>query len=57
MRTGTFLFALWAMGIVAMFMLATSYAWSPFADASRSGARGTGGGGMVGGVFVGPRHK
>jgi hypothetical protein len=52
MRTGTFLFALWSMAVVGLFMLATSYAWSPFADSGRTGARGA-----AGGVFVGPRHK
>ncbi|WP_169542418.1 hypothetical protein [Sphingomonas baiyangensis] len=50
MRTGTFLFALYAMGITGLFMLATAYAWSPFADTGRSGPR-------PAGVFIGPTHK
>lgn len=50
MRMATFLFALWSMSVVALFMLATSYAWSPFADSGRTGPR-------AAGVFIGPRHK
>lgn len=50
MRTGTFLFALWALGVSGLFLLATAFAWSPFADSGRTGSR-------PAGVFIGPTHK
>lgn len=54
MRTTTFLYGLWCLAIVGLFMLASNYAWSPFAD-GRKGPRGGGGGGVI---FVGgPNHK
>ncbi|WP_294266000.1 hypothetical protein [uncultured Sphingomonas sp.] len=53
MRTSIFLYGLWCLAIVALFMVANTYAWSPFAD-GRSGPRGSGGGV----IFVGgPNHK
>ena len=53
MSMKTFLYAAWCLAIVGGFLAATTYAWSPFAE----GRRATGGGGHVGGVYVGPRHK
>ncbi|WP_197417213.1 MULTISPECIES: hypothetical protein [unclassified Sphingomonas] len=49
MRAGTFIFALWCMAVIGLFMLATGYAWSPFADGGRAGPRPV--------VFSGPTHK
>lgn len=54
MRTSIFLYALWCIGMVGLFMLASANAWSPFAD-GRRGARGGGGGGVI--FIGGPNHK
>jgi hypothetical protein len=45
---GTFLFALWSLGVVALFMLSGIYAWSPFAEGGRAAVRP--------GIY-GPTHK
>ncbi|HTG37963.1 hypothetical protein [Sphingomonas sp.] len=54
MRTSSFLYALWCLGMVGLFMLASANAWSPFAD-GRRGARGSSGGGVI--FIGGPNHK
>ncbi|MFV0623309.1 hypothetical protein ACBY01_04755 [Sphingomonas sp. ac-8] len=43
------MFALWCMGVAAAFLLAISFAWSPFADSGRAGPRGV--------LVTGPTHK
>lgn len=35
MDRGTFFFGLWSLGVVGMFMGATLFAYSPFADGGR----------------------
>ncbi|QNQ09830.1 hypothetical protein [Sphingomonas alpina] len=53
MSRQSMLYALYSLGIVALFVLATRDGYSPFAD---GGARGIGAiGGRSG--FVGPTHK
>lgn len=44
----TFFYALWCLGVMALLVLSTSFAWSPFAEGSR--ARTHAG-------FYGPTHK
>ena len=53
MNSRLFLFALYCMGVVALFLLSGYYGWSPFAEGGR--ARGGGGGGFV--YVGGPHHK
>ena len=48
MSTRTFLYGLWCLGVAALFVASTFYAWSPFAEGGR--ARPHGG-------FYGPTHK
>ena len=48
MGRGSFVFALWCLGITGLFLGGTFYAWSPFADGGRSAPRA--------GVY-GPTHK
>jgi len=36
MNTRTFLYALWCLGVVALFVLSGIFAWSPFAEGGRS---------------------
>lgn len=50
------LFALWCLGVVAVYWLAAHYGWSPFADGPVGGPGGSGGSGG-GGYYGGPRHK
>ena len=42
-----FLFAVWCLAMLMASVAASYYAWSPFADGSRSGSSG----------FYGPTHK
>jgi len=42
------LYALWCIAVAALFVISTSYAWSPFADGGRAGPRSG---------FYGPTHK
>ena len=44
----TFFYALWSLGIVGLFLGATAFAYSPFADGGRVAARP--------GIY-GPTHK
>ncbi len=56
----SFLYALWSIGILGLFLAATSYGWSPFADGGRrTDGAGYSSGGHGGGhaVFYGPHHK
>lgn len=55
----SFLYALWSIGILGLFLVATSYGWSPFADGGRAGVAGYSSAGHGGGhaVFYGPHHK
>ena len=48
MARGTFLYGLWSLLVAGMFLGATYYGYSPFAD----GGRGT----FAGGIY-GPTHK
>jgi hypothetical protein len=48
MSTRTFFYALWCLGVMGLFMLASAYGWSPFAEGGR--ARPHAG-------FYGPTHK
>lgn len=56
MSTKTFIYAAWCLLVAGGFLAATAFAWSPFAEGRRA-APGASGGGYVGGVYVGPRHK
>ncbi|NLS29279.1 hypothetical protein S2M10_43010 [Sphingomonas sp. S2M10] len=52
----SFLYALWSLAVVGLFLVATIFGWSPFAEGGRAaGARGYGSGGHAG--FYGPHHK
>ncbi|UYY77859.1 hypothetical protein [Sphingomonas sp. R1] len=55
----SFLYALWSIGILGLFLAATSYGWSPFAEGGRtdSAAYSSGGHGGDHAVFYGPHHK
>ncbi len=35
MNTRTFLYALWCLGVAALFVLSGIFAWSPFAEGGR----------------------
>lgn len=48
MEGRTFFYALWSLGVVGLFLGATSFAYSPFADGGRVTPRG--------GIY-GPTHK
>jgi hypothetical protein len=48
MRLGTFFYAIWCLGVIALFGLGGIYAYSPFADGGRTG-RPSG--------YYGPTHK
>lgn len=48
MGTRSFLYALWCLGVIALFLFTGIFAWSPFAD---------GGGGRAHYGFYGPHHK
>lgn len=44
----TFLYGLWCLGVAALFLASTYYAWSPFADGGRA---------PIGARAYGPNHK
>lgn len=46
--TRNFFYALWCLGVVALFMLSGVFAWSPFAEGGRARAHSG---------FYGPTHK
>ena len=48
MEPRTFFYALWSMGIVGLFLTATAFAYSPFADGGRVTPRAG---------YYGPTHK
>lgn len=57
MNTKTFVYAAWCLLVAGGFLAATAFAWSPFAEGRRATADQYRGGGYIGGVYVGPRHK
>lgn len=48
-----FLYGLWCLGVTGLFLAATAYSYSPFADGGRVAPRA---GGVYGPVY-GPTHK